>query len=436
MTDFDEPSVAGAMRLHEIAAELTAIGLVTRLHRTRAGTDLTATLHSPGHRDIQVIVDEDGYTELRYWASLSGTPAAAVATIADAIAAITESCSLADRAGQTARHLAGYDGAVTERAEGNGMPGPQDHLAEQGRAADQSRPRAADDPHETRVRPDDLHTRLERLPLNHPSSPYRDDGSRKPPPQDLSKYELPLPDETDSPADPDLPSGDHPRTAPDGSWDWGSRHLTPDDSRTGDEALAESRLAEGRDRDGNYGEHGLTPAMRRIEAQLNHGHLVEDTQKFALKDPDSFKEKLADAIARNPDKSCIELANEIHDTIRYTFIFSAESYSDGFWDAHRKVQREGYELEVRRNSWSGEEYKGINSRWFDPASGKLFEIQFHTQESWEAKQQTHDAYERMKDPRTPSAEVKTLREYQKQISQAVEIPPGAPDIPEYRKEGR
>src|ERR1051326_5315721 len=32
-------------------------------------------------------------------------------------------------------------------------------------------------------------------PPTHPSPPYRDDGTRKPPPPDLTKYELPLPDE-------------------------------------------------------------------------------------------------------------------------------------------------------------------------------------------------------------------------------------------------
>ena len=58
------------------------------------------------------------------------------------------------------------------------MPGPHDHLAELGRVPDEARPRAADSP-------DDLQARLERLPLNHPSSPYRDDGSRKPGPLDI-----------------------------------------------------------------------------------------------------------------------------------------------------------------------------------------------------------------------------------------------------------
>jgi predicted ABC-type ATPase len=75
------------------------------------------------------------------------------------------------------------------------MPGPRDHLAEQGQVPDSSRPREADVPRETRVRSDDLQARLERLPANHPSSPFRDDGTRKPPPPDLSEHELPLPDE-------------------------------------------------------------------------------------------------------------------------------------------------------------------------------------------------------------------------------------------------
>ena len=52
---------------------------------------------------------------------------------------------------------------------------------------------------------------------------------------------------------------------------------------------------------GNYGDRGLTPDMRRVEAQLEHSHLVEDTEKFALKDPDRFKEKFAKLIDADPD---------------------------------------------------------------------------------------------------------------------------------------
>ena len=82
MTISEEPRSTGAVRLHEIAAGLTAVGLVTHLHRTRAGTDLTATLHLPGYHDIEVIADEDGYTELRYWCQPQQHSRAHVATIA------------------------------------------------------------------------------------------------------------------------------------------------------------------------------------------------------------------------------------------------------------------------------------------------------------------------------------------------------------------
>src|SRR5690348_5153423 len=173
------------------------------------------------------------------------------------------------------------------------MPGPQDHLAEEGRVPDVSRPREADHAFEARVRPDDLQARLERLPANHPSSPFRDDGTRKPPPPDLSEDELPPLDDPDSPADPDLSAADQARTNPDGSWDWKGYHLTPEQNHAADRGLTHCREAEGRDAEGNYGDHGLTPAMRRVEAQLEHSHLVSNTKKFALKEPDRFKEKFA-----------------------------------------------------------------------------------------------------------------------------------------------
>jgi hypothetical protein len=432
MTTSDEPRSAGAVRLHQVAAGLAELGLMTRIHRTRAGTDLTATLHSPSHRDIQIIVDEDGYTELRYWASLNGTPAAAVTTIAGVVESLTASQSLANREEPTSASVAGYDGAVTERAEGSGMTGPQDHLAEQGRIPDQARPYAADNPHDAQVRPDDLQARLERLPLNHPSSPYRDDGYRKPPPPDLTQYELPLPDD---PADPDLPAHDQARTHPDGSWDWKEAKLSPERSLIADQAIARSHDTEGRDVNGKYGDRGLTPAMRRIEAQLEHGHLVEDTEKFALKNPDRFKEKFARLIERYPGADSRELAAGIPDGIRYTLILDFKYYTPGVGAGHAQLVDAGYERIETKPSWDSDQYKGVNSQWREPLTGVRFEVQFHTEESWDAKQKTHAAYERIQEPGTSVEEVERLRAYQRRVSAEVPVPPGALGIEPYKKEG-
>jgi hypothetical protein len=311
-------------------------------------------------------------------------------------------------------------------------------VAEQERSPDPARPREPDHPREAPAQSTDLQSRLERLPVGHPSSPYQGDGSRKPPPPDLADYELPLPDElpsgTDQP-DPHLPEGDAARVGPDGSWEWKGRHLTPEQSRIADQALAKCRDAEGRDANGNYSDHGLTPAMRRIEAQLDHGHLAEDTEKFALKDPDRFKEKLADSIRDEPDKSAGQHADEVHDGIRYTFIFDFNEYVSSVKNMTDKLEEHGHELGVRKNNWGSDEYKGINTRWRDDVSGRRFEIQFHTEASWQAKQETHDAYAKINDLNTPTAERERLRAYQREVSVGVTRPTDWEEISDYRREG-
>ncbi len=315
------------------------------------------------------------------------------------------------------------------------MTGPHDHLAEQVRTPDQARPREADNPHEFQLRPDDLQARLERLPLNHPSSPYRDDGSRKPPLPDLTKYELPLPDESDSPADPDL--ADRPRTAPDGSWDWKGASLSPERSLMADQAIGRCHDTEGRDVNGNYGDRGLTPAMRRVEAQLEHGRLVEDTEKFALKDPDRFKEKFAKLIATDPDVDPGELVYRIRDGVRYTFIYEDTHYGSGVTDVFEKISTAGYELYECKNAWVDEAkvYQGVNSTWREPGHDVLFEVQVHTPASWHAKQESHPLYEVIESLSSTWEQRAEAARRQIELFSEVPIPPDVTDIPSYRKEG-
>lgn len=228
---------------------------------------------------------------------------------------------------------------------------------------------------------------------------------------------------------------DHPdgaeRTA-DGGWRWKGFELEPEANRIADAAIAARRQAEGRDPEGNYAETGITPVMRRIEAELEHGSLVPDTEKFALKSPDRFKEKLAKQIALEPDTPAENLAARIHDGIRYTFTFRAQWYSDGTRQAEGLLADQGCELVARKPNWKGDEYRGINTQWRDTSSGQLFEVQFHTSESWDAKQRTHDAYEKIECPTTTPAERVRLREFQREIVTMVPIPPGALEFVEYR----
>jgi hypothetical protein len=230
-------------------------------------------------------------------------------------------------------------------------------------------------------------------------------------------------------------AANEPLTGPDGSWEWNGRYLTPDESRIADQALGRCRIAEGRNVFGGYGHSGLTPAMRRIEAQLEHGQLLPDTENTALKPAGSFKAKLADLIMRHPDKSAEELALDVHDGIRYAFIFDAEHYTDGTLQAHSRLKGSGFDLEVRRNCWQGAEYKGINCRWRDPAHDLVFEVQFHTAASWDASQRARSLYEAITDAGTPPEERARLRSIYREMSAAVPVPRGCTTIPDYRKEG-
>jgi hypothetical protein len=285
-----------------------------------------------------------------------------------------------------------------------------------------------------------LHGRLERLPVEHPSSSYRGDGSRKSPPPDLAGCELPLPDElpsdTDQP-DPPLPAEDSARIDPDGSWHWKGRDLSPERARLADQAIGKCRDAEGRDTDDNYGDHGLTPAMRRIEGQLVYGHLAEDTEKHALKEPDRFKEKLARLTSNAPGSDAAEILSKINDGVRYTYICEEEHYTLGVTEVCTLLTSAGYELYERKNVWIDETklYQGVNSSWMDHQNTQLFEIQIHTPASWQAKQESHLAYEIIESNSSTAEERAEAAEFQAHIFREVPIPPGVEDISSYRKEG-
>jgi hypothetical protein len=211
--------------------------------------------------------------------------------------------------------------------------------------------------------------------------------------------------------------------------------LTPDQVRIAVRAHGRCRLAEGRSVFGSYGEGGLTPAMLRIEDQLEHGELVPETEKYALKSLDRFQQKLAKLIAEEPGASPDGLAAQIHDGIRYTFLYEPDVFARGVQATRSTLNAHGYELQVLRNSWESGEYKGINSRWRDPVSGTHFEIQFHTQQSWDARIQAHDAYDQIASPLIPAAEKERLRIRQRDFYSAVYPPPGCTGIADYRREG-
>jgi hypothetical protein len=215
-----------------------------------------------------------------------------------------------------------------------------------------------------------------------------------------------------------------------------ARWSLPDDSslprrRLEPEANAEVERGCGRIRE--VGENVITPAMRAIEAEDPGRHLIGLDHR--LKGEDRIKEKVADAVryrGRTPE----EALGTIKDAIRFTLGYSEERYVNGVRADCERLQSQGFEPFDLVNSWQAEEYRGINSRWREPESGLLFEVQFHTWASFEAKQLTHAAYERLRNPATSDSERDELQEFQRKASAEIPIPPSVTDIEDYSPEKR
>ena len=154
------------------------------------------------------------------------------------------------------------------------------------------------------------------------------------------------------------------------------------------EVADNSRVEAACDRIAELEREKITPALRAIESQDPDRHLIGFDDR--LKGRDRIKEKVCDndeGVGLLP-----EGRSHVPDAIRYTFQYREAHYTQGVWADIERLKDQGFELQKLKNSWSEEQYKGINSQWIEPDSGQRFEVQFHTRISFEAKQLTHDAY--------------------------------------------
>jgi hypothetical protein len=163
----------------------------------------------------------------------------------------------------------------------------------------------------------------------------------------------------------------------------------------------------------------VTRTMKTIEAEVPGARL--EGLEYCLKGEDRYKEKIAARIAVKSERTVEKEAAAMPDALRYTLQFSTESYVDGCLEASRQLRDHGCQPVLRRNSWENSQYKGINSQW-RTAEGQKFEMQFHTAESFEAKQLTHGAYERLRNTLTDKREMGELRAFQRQVAERIPVP--------------
>jgi hypothetical protein len=181
-------------------------------------------------------------------------------------------------------------------------------------------------------------------------------------------------------------------------------------------------------------ERTLSADAQEIGRENKHGGWLEGFE-HRFKGEDRLKEKIAEKMAAEPRMTTAGALREVADVIRYTYCFQPEDYTRGYYDTKERFESVGHEMYYSQNWWTNLEYKGINTRWVT-AGGQRFEVQFHTPESFHAKHYvTHLAYERIRDPTTSRAELRDLHAFQREVCSPIQVPDGATDIPNYRKEG-
>jgi hypothetical protein len=199
----------------------------------------------------------------------------------------------------------------------------------------------------------------------------------------------------------------------------GNRYLKPD---------ANAQVEAACDRIVSLERAKISPAMLAVESQDPDRRLVGFDHR--LKYSDRIKEKVCDKIDEQ-GFSPVEALSKVSDAIRFTLEYRESRYTQGVLTDIGRLRDQGFKLETLKNSWSEDQYKGINSQWTDPETGQRFEVQFHTRISFEAKQLTHKAYERLRTHQAGKFEELALEAFQKKVTAEVPVPPGATDIPDY-----
>lgn len=218
------------------------------------------------------------------------------------------------------------------------------------------------------------------------------------------------------PAPPHRPPEDA-STGSDSGWHGeGDLHLTPAEHTAANDFLARAQRAEPE----------ITHSMQAIAEAVPGSDLVG--LDYRLKTEDSFKRKLTTAIEFDPDVSVADHLADMKDSVRYTLRISEDSYTSGVQHAVQTLRDNGYESVTFKNTWGSDGYQGINSTWRDPHTGHIFEVQFHTPHSFDAKMITHDLYEQSRLPGVSAEIQRDLARQQNEIFSTIPRPPGAPAI--------
>ncbi|MDS3047147.1 minor capsid protein [Streptococcus pneumoniae] len=142
-----------------------------------------------------------------------------------------------------------------------------------------------------------------------------------------------------------------------------------------------------------------------------------------------FRKKTAESLARKittdsqaENISLSKATSKINDALRYTTIFDPDTFAKEYLKMKQEFIAEGYKVVKVKNTWLIDgPYKGVNT--VVEKDGINFEMQYHTQESFDLKNgPLHELYEKYRDTSTSDRERMKLFKEMLDLSNELEIP--------------
>lgn len=128
--------------------------------------------------------------------------------------------------------------------------------------------------------------------------------------------------------------------------------------------------------------------------------------------------------AHTEEISLEEAAEDISDVLRYTMCIEPDVYVSKATDVLKSLEDKGYTVVKFKNKWDGDTYKGLNTLLKYP-DGIVFELQFHTPESYEVYNKTHEYYEIARAEDSTEEQVEEATRIRRELNEGLTIPEGA-----------
>ncbi len=169
----------------------------------------------------------------------------------------------------------------------------------------------------------------------------------------------------------------------------------------------------------------VTAVLKSLESDKAHLEGLD----FKLKSVESNSRKIL-SDAHDMEISVEEAAKNIHDSLRYTYVIDDSNYVEMTKQITDTLVQNGCTIYKFKNFWANKDvdYKGINAL-FVTKDGVMFELQYHTPDSYDTKQnKNHANYEIIRSETTSAEEKAEAAKKQKELFNLVPIPEGAESL--------